>query len=427
MDEDGIGLVLARASELRSKIINFIHRGFNSSALQQQQWYERETALAEIVYSRKKLLKKLKECKGEDLEVIHETITFASEIVEYNNDLLLLPYPSRPSHSLALDNDYLSHFPSTHKLPQNGLINSGMSIETKNSLHESERKLTQSGSQNPLKGLRLFVNTTAKTMLTLVGVISILGLASFETRPLGNVRSLLFESLRNLSWGYGSALNYRMGVPLLEDVVQSMEQAIKAKEEKRSLRSWAGGLNSRSPPQPQARQNGGLIKNGSNVISACQSHNVVVFLEIEDTREPSKRKSGKKGESFSREILEQHFHLTRLNAASKLNVSESTLKRRCRKLDISKWPSRKRNKVKPVDESVPSAEANDPTLSTSPSLLSTVVVLDQPKPPSSKLQREKGKSLCSITEVGFGQFERLLDHMPGGYHNELRVQAGILQ
>lgn len=30
--------------------------------------------------------------------------------------------------------------------------------------------------------------------------------------------------------GYGNALNYRMGVPLLEDIVQAMEQAIKAKE-----------------------------------------------------------------------------------------------------------------------------------------------------------------------------------------------------
>lgn len=30
--------------------------------------------------------------------------------------------------------------------------------------------------------------------------------------------------------GYGKALNYRMGVPLLEDVVQSMDQAIKAHE-----------------------------------------------------------------------------------------------------------------------------------------------------------------------------------------------------
>ncbi|KAL9418653.1 hypothetical protein AB3S75_036578 [Citrus x aurantiifolia] len=32
--------------------------------------------------------------------------------------------------------------------------------------------------------------------------------------------------------GYGKSLNYRMGVPLLEDIVQSMEQAITAKEEK---------------------------------------------------------------------------------------------------------------------------------------------------------------------------------------------------
>lgn len=30
--------------------------------------------------------------------------------------------------------------------------------------------------------------------------------------------------------GYGKEVNYRMGVPLLQDVVQSMEQAILAKE-----------------------------------------------------------------------------------------------------------------------------------------------------------------------------------------------------
>lgn len=30
--------------------------------------------------------------------------------------------------------------------------------------------------------------------------------------------------------GYGKAINYRMGVPLLQEVVQSMEQAIMAKE-----------------------------------------------------------------------------------------------------------------------------------------------------------------------------------------------------
>ncbi|KAJ4720124.1 putative Multiple inositol polyphosphate phosphatase 1 [Melia azedarach] len=38
--------------------------------------------------------------------------------------------------------------------------------------------------------------------------------------------------------GYGKSLNYRMGVPLLEDIVQSMEQAIKAKEEKHTPGSY---------------------------------------------------------------------------------------------------------------------------------------------------------------------------------------------
>lgn len=30
--------------------------------------------------------------------------------------------------------------------------------------------------------------------------------------------------------GYGNSLNYQMGVPLLQDVLQAMEQAIKAEE-----------------------------------------------------------------------------------------------------------------------------------------------------------------------------------------------------
>ncbi|KAK7281112.1 hypothetical protein RIF29_08815 [Crotalaria pallida] len=38
--------------------------------------------------------------------------------------------------------------------------------------------------------------------------------------------------------GYGNSINYRMGIPLLEDVVQSMEQAIKAKEERRPSGSF---------------------------------------------------------------------------------------------------------------------------------------------------------------------------------------------
>uniref|UniRef100_A0A5B7A5U8 Putative plastid division protein PDV2 n=1 Tax=Davidia involucrata TaxID=16924 RepID=A0A5B7A5U8_DAVIN len=239
MDEDGIGLVLARASELRSKITNCIHKSStlhtqhnkqqqgqengekddpsrslveevgeadqeddetenllnirdalesleaqlsSLQALQQQQSYEREAALDEIDYSRKKLLKKLKEYKGEDLEVIHEATAFASEAVEDNNDLLLPPYASHPPRSLVSDNGYLSHFSSTRKSAQNGVISGDPTIEAKKSLHESERNQVQSGSRNSSKGLRFFINAAAKTVLTLVGAISVLSLAGFEPR-----------------------------------------------------------------------------------------------------------------------------------------------------------------------------------------------------------------------------------------------------
>ncbi|XP_052193910.1 plastid division protein PDV2-like [Diospyros lotus] len=218
MDEDGIGLVLARASELRSKITNCIHRAsreggeeeednggkgeeeaeslFNIrdalesleaqlsslQALQQQQWYDREAALAEIDYSRKKLLKELKEYKGEDLEVINEATAFASETVEDANDLLLPPYPSRPSHPLISENTYLSHFPTTRKLSQNGITGSDRTTETGKHLNESERNQAKAGYENPPKGFRLLINAAAKTALTLIGVISVLGLAGFEPR-----------------------------------------------------------------------------------------------------------------------------------------------------------------------------------------------------------------------------------------------------
>ncbi|KAL2477067.1 Plastid division protein PDV2 [Forsythia ovata] len=219
MDEDRIGLVLARTSELRSKIINCIHKASEKEndnkefeanpdaenqenerllnirdalesleaqlsslqALQQQQWYEKEAALSEIEYSQKKLLKELKEYEGTDLDVIHEAISFASE-TEDNNDLLLPPYPSRPSHSLVSDNGYLSSFLSTRKFSQNRPISSGPkdSDGVPKNVQESERTRTHSESRSPFKGVRVLAGTAAKAALTIIGVISILSLAGFE-------------------------------------------------------------------------------------------------------------------------------------------------------------------------------------------------------------------------------------------------------
>lgn len=212
MDEEGIGLVLARATELRLNINNCIHRatpGENGpksqeqgdaeevneteeegeetanllnicdaleslesqlstlQAMQQNQQYEREAALADIEYSRKALLDKLKEYKGKDLEVIQEATVFASETVEQSSDLLLPPYPIYPPLSKK----------NSHKSARNGAFPSDLTNGTKKNLSESGHNQPR---RNPTGGLVHIVGTVAKTMVTLVGVVSVLRLAGFN-------------------------------------------------------------------------------------------------------------------------------------------------------------------------------------------------------------------------------------------------------
>ncbi|GAA0183852.1 hypothetical protein LIER_31196 [Lithospermum erythrorhizon] len=195
MESERIGLVLGRALELRVKMSNCDSNDEESDdslldirdalqaleaqlsslqALHQQQWYEKEAVLAEIEFSQKKLLKSLEEYEGKNLEVINEAIAFVGETVDDNNDLLLPPYPSRPSPALASDCGYLSHFTSTHKYPRDGLISNGQTSTDKNRMvHES---------RSPLRGIKLLLGAAAKATFTVVGVICILSLAGFEPR-----------------------------------------------------------------------------------------------------------------------------------------------------------------------------------------------------------------------------------------------------
>lgn len=218
MDEDRIGLVLGRISELRVEIINCIQKASTNSkkdevesgngvedvvddeavdcllkikdalesleaqvsslqALQEQQWYEKEAALAEIGYSQEKLLQTLKGYEGKDYQVIHEAIAFVSETVEDNNDLLLPPYPSRPSRTLVSDKGYGAHLPSARKFTQNGVTGSH-NHDSRKDLDEANHE--RSDSKSPLRMVKFFVSAAAKTALTVVGVISVLSLAGFE-------------------------------------------------------------------------------------------------------------------------------------------------------------------------------------------------------------------------------------------------------
>ncbi|KAG5247724.1 plastid division protein [Salix suchowensis] len=157
---DGVSLSEAEDDEterffhIRDALESLESQLSNLQALQQQQHYEKEVALSEIEHSRKILLDKLKEYRGEDLEVIKEASAFAGETVGHNNDLLLLLIPA-----------------AIH-IPAGGL---------KRHLDEPESNQAQtaSASKNSRKGLGHFISAAAKTVITVVGVISVLRLASF--------------------------------------------------------------------------------------------------------------------------------------------------------------------------------------------------------------------------------------------------------
>ncbi|KAF5727226.1 hypothetical protein HS088_TW22G00915 [Tripterygium wilfordii] len=235
MEEERIGVVLAKAVELRLKIGNCIHEATTPSkqktqqgqdaeeeeeesiyvngdkylfqnhetedddqeaerllsirdaleslesqlsslqALQHQQHYEREVAFSEIENSRMTLLDKLKEYKGEGLEVIREALEFAGETVKHDNDLLLPPYPSRPPHSLITDNGNLSHLAFSQKSLQNGIITN----DPLNELKENGKEPVLERREQSGKGLVHLISAATKTVLTLVGVLSVLSLSGF--------------------------------------------------------------------------------------------------------------------------------------------------------------------------------------------------------------------------------------------------------
>ncbi|KAM0938022.1 putative plastid division protein PDV1/PDV2 [Dioscorea sansibarensis] len=207
MEAEEIGRVLGRSSELRSKFNECIRsrkRGGEASfcgveeeedsiigirdafesldqklnalqALRQQQIYEREAALAQIDRSRLALLSKLKEYRGEELELIHEVSIFAGGTFEHDDDLLLPPYRGHLPDSM-LDDIYASHLLSRSKLLLTGHA-VGHIDDAKKSIDESEKRQS---AQSPRSNGIGIVGFVTRSVVAIVGVVSILNLAGFK-------------------------------------------------------------------------------------------------------------------------------------------------------------------------------------------------------------------------------------------------------
>jgi len=147
--------------------------------LQHQQRYERETILSQIDRSRRFLLSKLKEYKGQDCEVIHEAAAFAGEKIEHDDSLILPPYSNHVTTSFALDDLYPLSYVSKPKHVHNGLDCDRVTPDDTRT-NGTENRNAGTPNRGLLGGIGSFIGWMAKTAVMVVGAVSIMKAAGYE-------------------------------------------------------------------------------------------------------------------------------------------------------------------------------------------------------------------------------------------------------